>query len=92
MTKHLRPARLTATFLLLAGLPLLGACSRPTPASAPGDEVGGGDSAATEALPPPMAPSEGDVAPPTPEGYPDQAPTEAPTAYPDQAEATTSAP
>lgn len=88
--KHHRSARLTATFLLLAGLPLLGACSRPTPAAAPGGEGGVGE--ATEALPPPMAPSGDEASVPTKEGYPDMEPTEEPTAYPDQAEATTSAP
>ncbi len=78
--KHLRPSHRAAAILLLGGLSLLGACSRPTPASAPAE----GGSQPTEALPPPMAPADGgEAAPSTQEGYPDMGPTEAPTPYPD---------
>lgn len=75
-----RLARLLLGFVLLASLAGLSACSRPTPAAAPGDDT----AAPTEALPPPNAPESGGGVPPETSGaYPDKdEPTEEPTAYP----------
>lgn len=76
----MNPSRLSLLLLGLAMLAGLNACSRPTPAVAPGDDA----AAATEVLPPPSAPESGSgSAPDTSDAYPDpNEPTEAPTPYP----------
>ncbi len=74
------PSRLPGLLLGLILLTGLAACSRPTPAAAPGD-----DPAATEVLPPPSAPESGDGggAADVSDAYPDpDEPTEAPTPSP----------
>ena len=74
-----RLPRLLLGLVMLAGLTGLSACSRPTPAAAPGDD----SSAPTEALPPPSAPESSGAVPETSDAYPDpNEPTVAPSPYP----------